>query len=383
MGKSFRRVIFWSHLVCGVSAGLVILLMSLTGVLLTYEKQMIVWAETRSYQLSPGREEQSLSPEELLKRVREVESGRPVTFLARADRTLPVAIGLDDGRTLQVDPYAGAVLGEGAPAVRRFFRFVTSWHRWLGNEGAGRATGKAITGACNLAFLFVIVSGFYLWFPAQKTWSRFKSILWFQRGLPAKARDFNWHNVIGFWSLAPLFLLVLSATVISYPWASNLAYRVMGDQPPAPAPPPSPAAASRPTSGSPGADRAPVEGRIDGPWRVAAAHTEGWRTLSLRLPDKPEVPLVFTIDHGTGGQPQKRATLTLAPGTGEVLKWEPFSSFSRGRKFRTFLRFAHTGEVGGIAGQTLAGVVTFGTLFLGWTGFALAWRRFGAWRKRS
>ena len=382
MGKRFRKVLFWSHLACGVTAGLVILLMSLTGVLLTYEKQMIVWAETRSYRLTPAEGQVSLPPEEVLRRVKQVEPGRAVTLLARADRTLPTAIGLEDGRTLQVDPYTGAVLGEGAPAVRRFFRFVTSWHRWLGTEGAGRATGKAITGACNLAFLFVIVSGFYLWFPSPKTWSRFKSILWFQRGLPPKARDFNWHNVIGFWSLGPLFLVVLSATVISYPWASNLAYRVMGEDPPRPPAPAKPAAPSSSTPAAAVAGKASGEGMVDGPWQVAAAHAPGWKTLSLRLPEKPDAPLVFTIDHGTGGQPQHRATLTLAQGSGEVLKWEPFSSFGPGRKFRTFLRFAHTGEVGGLAGQTLAGVVTFGTLFLGWTGFALAWRRWRSWRAR-
>ena len=49
-----------------------------------------------------------------------------------------------------------------------------------------------------------------------------------------RARDFNWHNTIGFWYAAPLFLIVISAVVISYTWAGNLVYRIVGETPPAP-----------------------------------------------------------------------------------------------------------------------------------------------------
>jgi len=36
----FRKTIFWAHLISGVIAGLVIFMMSLTGVLITYERQI-------------------------------------------------------------------------------------------------------------------------------------------------------------------------------------------------------------------------------------------------------------------------------------------------------------------------------------------------------
>lgn len=65
--------------------------------------------------------------------------------------------------------------------------------------------------------------------------------------------------------------------------------------------------------------------------------------------------------------------------TGEVVRWEPFSSYTRGRQLRSILRFAHTGEVLGIAGQTIAGVVSMGGAVLVLTGLGLAWRRFYAW----
>ncbi|MDQ3255167.1 MAG: PepSY domain-containing protein, partial [Acidobacteriota bacterium] len=78
----------------------------------------------------------------------------------------------------------------------------------------------------------------------------------------------------------------------------------------------------------------------------------------------------------------KRAQLTLNPTSGEVVRWEPFSSFSRGRRLRSFLRFAHTGEVAGLIGQTVAGLASLGGAMLVWTGLALAWRRWCAWRAK-
>src|SRR6185503_6741603 len=105
-----------------------------------------------------------------------------------------------------------------------------------------------------------------------------------------------------------------------------------------------------------------------------------------QLPTAASAPLTFNIDSGTGGQPQKRAQLVLDRSTGNVVRWEPFSSYTRGRQLRSILRFAHTGEVVGIIGQTIAGLVSAGGAMLVFTGLALAIRRFLAWaanRSRS
>jgi uncharacterized iron-regulated membrane protein len=201
-----------------------------------------------------------------------------------------------------------------------------------------------------------------------------RNVIWFKRGLAGKPRDFNWHNTIGFWSLVPLFVIVLSGVVISYTWAGNLVYRIAGEAPPAqrPAQPPS----SRSESGT-----VSTTG-LDQLFQRAQQQVEGWRTLSVRLVASNEAPLTFTIDAGEGGQPQKRSQLTLDRKTGDVSKFEPFSSFSSGRKLRSILRFAHTGEIAGRAGQAIAGLVSLGGAFLVWTGLALAWRRLKAWQAR-
>ncbi len=95
----------------------------------------------------------------------------------------------------------------------------------------------------------------------------------------------------------------------------------------------------------------------------------------MTLPASANDPVAFSIDRGTGGQPQRRATLTLDASTGQEISWAPFDSLSPGRRARSFMRFAHTGEYFGLVGQTIAGLVTLATTVLVWTGLALAWRR--------
>ena len=80
----------------------------------------------------------------------------------------------------------------------------------------------------------------------------------------------------------------------------------------------------------------------------------------MRIPDAGAETAAFTIDRGTAGQPQKRGTLTLDTRTGDVVKWEPFSSLSPGRRLRSYLRFGHTGEAWGLLGQTIAGLASLG-----------------------
>lgn len=75
-----------------------------------------------------------------------------------------------------------------------------------------------------------------------------------------------------------------------------------------------------------------------------------------------------------------RSTLTFES-SGDV-RWEPYAQISLGQKVRGWMRFAHTGELGGLAGEAVAGLASAGGAFLVWTGLALALRRLAAWRSR-
>jgi uncharacterized iron-regulated membrane protein len=403
--KQFRKVVFWMHLVTAVSAAAVILLMSVTGTLLTYQRQITAWADVRGLDAGPPAPGAArLAPDALLAGVARTHPGKPTTVKWFADAEAPAQVAFGREKTLFVSAYTGEVLSEGATGVRKFFQKVVALHRWVGAEGENRELGKKITGISNLLFLFLVVSGFYLWFPRNWTRAAFRNVAWFRRGLSSRARDFNWHHVIGFWGAVPLFVIVLSGVVISYPWASNLVYRAVGDTPPPPQgdsrpPAGAPGQAARAAGERPRGEAGPARGGerggaerggdaepavpLDGIGVLAARaerQVQGWRSITLTLPKEADEPVAFAIDRGDGGQPHKRATLSLDRETGEVKKWETFPTQTAGRRLRGILRFAHTGEVLGIPGQTLAGLVSLGAAFLVWTGLALTWRRFRQWR---
>ena len=50
-----RTFLFWLHLACGVVAGTVSLIMSVTGALLTYQRQITAWADMRGYHHEPAK----------------------------------------------------------------------------------------------------------------------------------------------------------------------------------------------------------------------------------------------------------------------------------------------------------------------------------------
>ena len=86
----------------------------------------------------------------------------------------------------------------------------------------------------------------------------------------------------------------------------------------------------------------------------------------------------------SGAQPQEAGVLSVSRETGEALRWTPFSAQTLGHQVDELLRYIHTGEVLGAAGQTFAAIVTAGAALLVYTGIALSIRRFLAWwRRRS
>jgi uncharacterized iron-regulated membrane protein len=415
-----RKLLFWTHLICGSAAAIVILILSVTGVLLMYERQMLEWAD-RGFRSVPGGSR--LMPEALLKAAAGQTGTAPSALTLRSDPAAPAEVGI--GREVHyVDVYTGRVLGQGSQGIRRFFRAVTDWHRWLALEGPRRQFGRAVTGAANLVFLGLALSGMYLWLPRKWAWRNVRAVLLFRGGLSGKARDFNWHNVIGIWSAVPLVFVIAGALVISYPWATDLVYLAAGETPPARPEVGGPTGASkgrrgegpgeargesrkgglegmrredRDAKGGGGAQRGferSEAGRghggarpgelhfagLDAAWKQAEARVPEWQSISWRAGGGPRLNLSIAASHR--GRVDLRSTLVVDRATGEVVQHETFGQFTRGRQWRLWLRFIHTGEALGVVGQTIAGLVSAGGAVLVWTGLALTWRRFRAWRAR-
>ena len=385
---SFRKILFWIHLATGCLAGAVILIMSVTGVLLIYQRQITTWFDRAGlgsdFRAAPPRAGVARLPvETMLADICTQKKSMPSAITLRAALDAPAEVSFGREHVFFVDAYTGRILGEGSQRTRSFFRAVEDWHRWLGASNEHRAAARVVTGACNLGFLFLVVTGPFLWIPRKWSWPNVRAVAAFRRGIAGRARDFNWHNVIGIWCAAPLFLIVVSGVVMSYPWANNLLYRITGNEVPARGARQRPGAESRPTDGH--RRNVSAESNLAGfnaLWTRAEQQVPGWQSVTLRLPPSNGATMTFTIDKGNGGRPDQRSQLTLDSRTAELIRWEPFSSYNAGRRLRSWFRFLHTGEAGGIAGQTIAGIASAGAAMLVWTGIWLAFRRLRAYRKR-
>ncbi len=373
---SLRRAIFWIHLAVGVTASSVVLMLAVTGVILTYEAQLNRWA-LREYRADPPAPDAApLGLDELIAGVTGEPPARVVAAVVlRHDPREPAVVRLDDGGALHVDRFTGEPLGDGDTRTRRFLRSVMYWHRWFALEGEQRIIGRTITATANLGFLFLLVSGVYLWWPAGRGRAAWRHALWFRRGITGRARDFNWHNVIGFWSAVPLAVIVASGVTISYQWAADLVQRLAGDRPPfqqSPRPWASDAGGRPSVTPDPAAPLADLQGLA----ARAGAKTPGWRTITVDLPASIHDPVVIAVDRGNGRQPSRSEDLLFDRATGELVARAGYPTFNRGFKIRRWLRFAHTGEVYGVLGQSLAGLVSLGVAVMVWTGLAMSWRRF-------
>jgi uncharacterized iron-regulated membrane protein len=384
--NKLRRIVFWGHLAIGVSAGIVIFIMAVTGVILAFERPVLSLTERKMVSVDRPEGSSRLGPEEILAKASQFKPGiKPSGLTLNSDPSAAATVAVGREGVLFLNPYTGEVLGQGAVRTRGFFHLVEDWHRWLGLAGDNRPLGKNITGACNAGFLLLAISGVYLWWPKSWRWRRIKAVILFQRGLKGRARDFNWHNTIGFWSSVFLIIITASGMTISYQWATNLLYRAMGSQPPAPQVAPG----SRPAPGSPSAERSRSQERPAGIpenlnhlWSRAEQQANSWRSVTLRLPVQANAPVAFSIREGNSWLEAASSQLTLNQGSAEVVKWEPYAASSRGRRARTWARFLHTGEAVGVVGQILAGLASLGGSVLVFTGLGLAVRRFRSWLRQ-
>ena len=404
----FRQFLFWLHLIAGLVAGVVILVMSATGVALAFEKEIIAWAERDVRRVAPQTGTQRLGLDELLNTVREQRpGGRPSTITLESDTNAAVLVSFGRTNTFYVDPYSGAIRDQGAKSVRAFMQTMVEWHRFLGGNTERRAMGKAVTGACNTVFLFLAVSGLYLWWPRQWNRTALRAIGLMNFKLRGKPRDWNWHNAVGLWCAPVLIVLTATALPISYRWAGDLIYKMTGSTPPVPGG----GAAGTPSVDvpTPPPDAKPLG--MEALFTAAQKECPQWKQISYRgngaggrggrgetgsraststnSPSRLEERENRERREGNRAQPVTLAVvakgqwplfsstqLTLDPFTGAVLRKESFGDYNLGRQVRSWTRFLHTGEALGFVGKAVAALASAGAVLLVWTGFALAWRRF-------
>jgi uncharacterized iron-regulated membrane protein len=385
---TFRKILFWMHLVAGVISGAAIGIMCFTGTALAFEKQLIAWAERDARLIQPpAAGTPRLSLEEVQARLRAAHpDARATSLVIQNDPTAAIAFPAGRAAGFYVNPYTGEVRQPESNAMGRFMQTMVEWHRYLGFSGeVSRPRGKLVNGICNLAFCALAITGLYLWMP--RTWSLrgVKAVAIFNWRLTGRARDFNWHNSIGLWSAPILIVLTLTAVPISFQWGGRLINTLTGTPQPAPGAPPA-AAAPAPTVPPPPAGSQPLS--QDALVAIVQREVPSWQTITIgggrgnsaATPSASAAgqrgPANFTVRTSDSWPRTATTTLALNPYTGEVLRRTGYAELAAPQQVRAWTRFLHTGEALGLWGQLVAGLACLGGCFLVYTGFALSWRRF-------
>ncbi|MGJ8640657.1 MAG: PepSY-associated TM helix domain-containing protein [Opitutaceae bacterium] len=385
-GLPFRKFIFWTHLVSGLIAGVVIAIMSITGIAIAFEEEILHWLDRDVSHVAIPVDVERLNIEEMTERLSSERPDFPANYVSvpsSPDEAFAFYVGRKG--PVYANPYSGELADTRQTAAHDFIHTLEEWHRFLGMKDDRLPIGKWITGVCNIAFLLLCVTGLYLWFPRKWSVRALKAILLFKFKAKGKARDYNWHNVLGIWSVPILVILAATAVVISFEWGHKLVFTLAGEEAPksrnfgmmavGPAAVPTPSAGAVALSYE--AILSVVETEFPDYERIGLPLYDSNILLSEPAPIKLDVFLPdFMPSRGW-------IPVEVDPFSGEILQVVRFQDRSRGLQARVWTRFIHTGAAFGIVGKVIAVIATAASLVLVYTGFALSWRRFFMKRKRA
>lgn len=119
-----------------------------------------------------------------------------------------------------VNPYTGKILGS-VDEEHEFFNVVKMlhWSLLLSTD-----YGQPIVGWSTFIFVVMLITGIILWWPKNKAaarqrfWFRWKSITKWKR------KNYDLHNIPGFYLLIPLFIIACTGLAFAFRWFQALIY---------------------------------------------------------------------------------------------------------------------------------------------------------------
>ena len=336
-----KKTLFQLHWFFGITAGLVLALMGITGAAVSFQDE-ILRALNPTVLSVEKREAGVLPPAELVKKL-EATEGKGVSMLwvesdsgnaARVFFTPPP--GERRGQMRYFDPYTGDYMGDAVG--QDVFGFLLQLHRFL----AIGETGRNITGACTLILVFFCLSGLYLRWPRQvASWRAWLTLDWRKKG-----RSFNWdlHSVFGTWCLLAYLLAALTGLSWSYDWYSQGLTKLLSD---------APQNERMRKRGPPPAGPAPVA-NYDAIWSSIYSNAgAGLSAYNIRMPAVAGQPA--TVYYLLKDSPHDRALnqIDLDPATGAVKSHDRYADKRLGSQLLTSIYALHTGSYFGLAGRII------------------------------
>ncbi|WP_445289361.1 PepSY domain-containing protein [Variovorax atrisoli] len=346
---SLRQVWFQLHWFFGITAGTVLIVIGLSGAVLSFREEIIDAINPHGRHV-PVQEAAVLTPPQLLEAVRQAWPQRQVGTLAlfaepgAAARVIfAPRQGERRGDTVYLDPYTGAALPPLMGA--EFFEWVEALHRWL---LLPREPGRVATGVLAIGLLFLSLSGLYLRWPRRPLDWR----AWFTFDTALEGRSFLWglHSVMG--TCALLMYVVFTASGIYW------AFDAVRDHVDAMAGQPRAAVAQQPRSAAPRMRNMPRDDAaavdVAPAWAVferRARETGGWSEVILRVPSGAAPSVLFTWLDAAPAHERARNRMTVRLPGGEVAQDERHAAKPAGGLFLAAIYPLHMGTYFGLPGR--------------------------------
>ncbi|MES2429833.1 MAG: PepSY-associated TM helix domain-containing protein [Bacteroidota bacterium] len=215
-----KKIIGKIHLWLGLSSGLIIVFLGITGCILAFQREI---ESLQSFRHVEAQNKPFLPPSELKKVAINALAKYPphnVNYGAKDEAATIMYYGDDYFYTLFLNPYTGEVL-KLKDMSKDFFRVIINGHfyLWLPPK-----IGQTIATSATLIFLIMIISGLILWWPRNKAAKKQRfTIKW---NASWKRKNYDLHNVLGFYMTWIALLIALTGLVMGFQWFANSVYWV-------------------------------------------------------------------------------------------------------------------------------------------------------------
>ena len=342
----------------GLTVGMLLVVMGLTGSVITYEQELDAWLHPELFTApSEGAPvpldrtiaivRASLPQGATLEGARwPHEPGRAISWFYRASDGMPWE--------LTSDPHSGRVLGQ-----RRSDTHVLAWIYELHATLCAGVTGNIVLAVLAFATLWLVGAGLWLWWPRTGRW---KQALRIKRGVGRARLHFDLHRVTGAYA-APL-LLVIAFTGIYMAWPPVMNAMVSWF---------TPVTELGLVRGSGEPLRIAPEAAV----AEAQRHFPGTRLKVLVLPQGPRGVYEISL-YRPGDRLLRKSGEWMAwidPATGRALRLSSPLTGTPGDRFIAWLFPLHNGEVFGEASRAVVCLLGLIPLVLGVTGLSIWWRR--------
>jgi uncharacterized iron-regulated membrane protein len=208
-----RKALFQVHLWTGMTLGLYLLVMSLTGSILIYRRSLSTWTSSQAkFVTITG---QRMTVDQLKQAAQRVYPGYTVTGVYQSrNLSRPVDIELSRGTKSVArifNPYSGVDMGPTMGIGAKVLNWILDLHD---NLLLSHDAGRDANAAGGILLVLMTMTGIVIWWPGSGKW---RSSLGIQ--VSAGLKKFNWslHSFLGIWCIVFVFMWGLTGIYLSIP----------------------------------------------------------------------------------------------------------------------------------------------------------------------